>query len=92
MAKKHKSKKDEVKKMDELIYGIDFDEYHAQIMGFTSGGAAYGITWEEAKNIDENKAPENVENWMIPLEHESNEENDGEFGKNNENDDGELPF
>jgi hypothetical protein len=28
-------------------YGVDYDDYFAVIVGATSGGAPYGITWEE---------------------------------------------
>jgi hypothetical protein len=31
----------------ERLSGIEQDEYFAYIIGYTSGGAPYGITWEE---------------------------------------------
>jgi len=46
--KKHEKQKLEV---------IEQDEYFYYIVGYTSGGAPYGITWEEALEdglIDEN--------------------------------------
>lgn len=32
---------------------LDQDFYHYQIMGYTEGGAAYGITWEEYERMQE---------------------------------------
>ncbi len=32
---------------DELLF--ESDEFHYFIAGYTSGGASYGITWEEAE-------------------------------------------
>jgi hypothetical protein len=48
--KERKRQKAEAEKMENenpLIYGLDYDETYSLIMGFTSGGAAYGITHEE---------------------------------------------
>jgi len=47
--KKRKESKELVK---EPIYGIDFDEYCSVIMGFTSGGASYGISHDEVFSED----------------------------------------
>lgn len=30
-------------------YGVDFDDDFSYIAGFTSGGAAYGVPWEEPR-------------------------------------------
>jgi hypothetical protein len=35
--------------------------YLAYIAGYTSGGAPYGITWEEAANFEDNKYVEEQE-------------------------------
>lgn len=45
--KKSKSRKTKQREYyeDDLF---DSDEFHYRIMGYTSGGASYGITWEEA--------------------------------------------
>lgn len=45
------------KKEKEIIELFDQDDYHYIIWGYTSGGASYGITWEEARElgwVDEN--------------------------------------
>jgi hypothetical protein len=94
MAEKNR-RKQKKEKTNDPVYGIDYDDYHAQIMGFTSGGAAYGITWEEAKNMDKNREAENEEDWMNSiLEATSNEEDVDEFKEMNKEDDedDELPF
>lgn len=44
MSKKKKQKK----KGQEMVEEIEQDEYFYFIAGYTDGGAAYGITWEEA--------------------------------------------
>ena len=38
--------------------GIEQDEYFAYIIGYTSGGAPYGITWEEWEELDDSEAEE----------------------------------
>lgn len=37
------------KEKKQLVSQIDSDEWHYFIVGYTSGGAAYGITWDEAR-------------------------------------------
>jgi hypothetical protein len=41
---------------------IESDDYFAYIVGYTSGGAPYGITWEEMEEIQkqENSIIENI--------------------------------
>lgn len=34
------------------VYGLDWDDHHAFIIDFTSGGAAYGVTWEEWEKLE----------------------------------------
>lgn len=50
--RKERRKKRKSKKMKERAYDeedlFESDEFHYMIMGYTSGGASYGITWEEA--------------------------------------------
>ena len=41
--------------------GIEQDDYFAYIIGYTSGGAPYGITWEEWEALDDAEAEENAE-------------------------------
>lgn len=36
----------------ESALGIEQDDYFAYIIGYTSGGAPYGITWEEWEALD----------------------------------------
>ena len=36
----------------ESLSGIEQDDYFAYIIGYTSGGAPYGITWEEWEALD----------------------------------------
>ena len=36
---------------------IESDEYFSYIAGYTSGGAAYGLTWEEFNPNDEKYQP-----------------------------------
>lgn len=48
LAEKRKQEK-EKKYLGE--FGVDYDDYFAYIAGFTSGGAPYGITWEEMEEI-----------------------------------------
>ena len=45
IAEQRRQKKEE--KMNAHLEDIEQDFYHAHIMGYTSGGAAYGITWDE---------------------------------------------
>ncbi|MGL6106646.1 hypothetical protein [Romboutsia sp.] len=47
MANRPKKKKNKNKKL-EVSYEIESDEYYYYIVGYTSGGEPYGITWEEA--------------------------------------------
>jgi hypothetical protein len=39
---------------------IESNEYFSFIAGYTSGGAAYGLTWEEYNPYDENSARNNM--------------------------------
>ena len=42
----------------ESLSGIEQDEYFAYIVGYTPGGAPYGITWEEWEQLEESEAEE----------------------------------
>ena len=44
----------------ERMLGIEQDEYFAFIVGYTSGGAPYGITWEEWEEMDASEAGEDT--------------------------------
>jgi len=50
-AKRRKKEEREAKLQEEL--GFEQDEYFAFIVGYTSGGAPYGVTWEEWDAIEE---------------------------------------
>jgi hypothetical protein len=50
-AKRRKQAEREAKLQEEL--GFDQDEHFAFIVGYTSGGAPYGLTWEEWEAIEE---------------------------------------
>lgn len=45
----------------ESMSGIEHDDYFAYIIGYTSGGAPYGITWEEWEALDDAEAEEDAE-------------------------------
>jgi hypothetical protein len=62
-------------KMDIVSY--DYDDYFAFIAGYTSGGFPYGITWEEAEEIEKNEFFSNFEEneytyngYILPLANE----------------------
>lgn len=55
-AKRRKKAERETKVREDL--GFDQDEYFAFIVGYTSGGAPYGLTWEEWATIEEAEALE----------------------------------
>ena len=68
---KHKRKR---KKRQEDLYGEEFgqDENFFFIAGFTGGGAAFGITWEEAYAdglVDEDEVAETggIEDESLPF-------------------------
>jgi len=44
----------------ESMLGIEQDEHFAYIVGYTSGGAPYGITWEEWEEMDTSEAGEDT--------------------------------
>lgn len=46
-------KKQEKKQAEELETFIERDENFAFIVGYTSGGAAYGLTWEQWSEIEQ---------------------------------------
>lgn len=43
-------------------YTEDSDDFFAYIAGYTSGGAAYGVTWEEMEEFDEQENLNAVDN------------------------------
>jgi hypothetical protein len=45
-------KKPSKKRAPELFIELESDDHFAYIAGYTSGGAPYGITWEEQEEID----------------------------------------
>ena len=47
----------------ESALGIEQDEYFAYIIGYTSGGAPYGITWEEWEELDDSEAKKDEMSW-----------------------------
>ena len=71
----------------DMRYGVDYDDHHAFIAGHTSGGAAYGITWEEAKNMDESVNTENHEDDFDFIQEDISEQaNDPDYNGNNKED------
>jgi hypothetical protein len=50
LAKRRRKKKQAREK--DRIDSIDSDERFAFIVGYTSGGAAYGVTWEECEELE----------------------------------------
>ncbi|MCB0190385.1 MAG: hypothetical protein KDJ65_00425 [Anaerolineae bacterium] len=52
-AKRRKKTEQEARLQEEL--GLDQDEHFAFIIGYTSGGAPYGLTWEEWELIKESE-------------------------------------
>jgi len=57
--KKSRNRKIKKEKIDELT-GLESDENFAYIVGYTSGGAPYGLTHEEMAELEkENNKPEN---------------------------------
>ena len=45
----------------ESMSGNEQDEYFAFIVGYTPGGAPYGITWEEWEALDDSESEEDAE-------------------------------
>ena len=45
----------------ESMSGIEQDDYFAYIIGYTSGGAPYGITWEEWKAMEGEEPDEDID-------------------------------
>jgi hypothetical protein len=56
-------KRKRLENADELenTLGIEQDEYFAFIVGYTPGGAPYGITWEEWEDLDDLESEEDAE-------------------------------
>ena len=44
----------------ETMVGIEQDDYFAFIVGYTPGGAPYGITWEEWEQLDASESEEDT--------------------------------
>jgi hypothetical protein len=51
-AERKKQKQLEKTNDNGLQYGVDYDDHFAFIVGFTGGGAPYGLTWEEWDDDD----------------------------------------
>lgn len=53
---KHKEKRSagsrKKNKQKQFIETVDYDENFALIIGYTSGGAPYGVTWDEMRKIE----------------------------------------
>ncbi len=77
MAQKSKRKKYK-RYVDEPVF--ESDEYFAYIAGYTDGGFPYGITWEEASEIEKNDSQFGKAVGLTGCE------------KEERNDDVELPF
>ncbi len=48
-----KKKEREAEELEEYGQLHGSDEYNAYIAGFTSGGAAFGVTWEEMEELED---------------------------------------
>jgi hypothetical protein len=55
--KRRRGPKKKFKAIDpkEMFLPIESNEYFSFIAGYTSGGAAYGLTWEEFNQADQEK-------------------------------------
>jgi len=53
------AKKPSKKRTPEPFMEPESDEHFADIAGYTSGGAPYGITWEEQEEIERRAAAKN---------------------------------
>ena len=53
------AKKPSKKRAQEMSFEPESDEHFACIAGYTSGGAPYGITWEEQEEIERRAADKN---------------------------------
>jgi hypothetical protein len=53
------AKKPSKKRASELFVEPESDDHFAYIAGYTSGGAPYGITWEEQEEIERRAAAKN---------------------------------
>ena len=49
-------------------YLEDWDDTYACIVGYTSGGAAYGLKWEQMEEINKREAHERGEKYVSPDE------------------------
>ena len=58
--KRRKSKKQNKKEEPMNKQGYDNDENFAMIIGYTSGGAPYGVTHEEMEKIEKSEDPDGV--------------------------------
>jgi predicted nucleotidyltransferase len=56
-AKAERKRKREAEQVSET-FGINSNEYFYYIVGYTSGGAAFGITWEEMERWEQMRLPE----------------------------------
>jgi len=55
----HMAQKPSKKRAPELFLEPENDDHFAYIAGYTSGGAPYGITWEEQEEIERRAAAQN---------------------------------
>ncbi|MBR1710045.1 MAG: hypothetical protein IJ719_14660 [Clostridia bacterium] len=76
--RKHKKHRGHHKREEFENYGIESDEYFAYIVGYTAGGAPYGITWEEQRIFDALDAGWMTQEYDAYLEYPHNDE-DGTF-------------
>ena len=67
MSKKNKRQRRK-KASDPDGYLIDSDDTFVFIAGYTSGGDAYGLTWEQMEEINKREAHERGEKYVSPDE------------------------
>jgi hypothetical protein len=60
--KKRRPRKKLFKPVDpgDIILPLESNEYFSFIAGYTSGGAVYGLTWEEFNPYDESSASSKI--------------------------------
>ena len=65
---KAKKEKRQRRKQQVEFQSFDQDEYFYFIAGYTSGGAPYGITWEQAREDGLLDPPDENDDWDLPFD------------------------
>ena len=75
MDRKRKKRKEEKKQGKRDDFEIESDETFADIVGYTSGGTPYGVTWEQCEQFEialkewekTNPSPVDVDDDQLPF-------------------------